>query len=119
MKTVSYELASELLEALKRTEDFLCGPTAWTQEQEDSLVEKVSCAIAKAEAEMVDGKPDANKSLEWIEWSGGECPVSGETLVEVVLRNGEDEKEQAGECFWRHGLGDGDIIAYRVVGEPK
>ena len=54
------ELTKELLEALKLSEEFLCGPTAWTQEQENNLVEKVSCAIAKAEAALDEPQADAD-----------------------------------------------------------
>lgn len=74
---------------------------------------------------------------QWIEWSGGECPVDPTTIVEVAYRDAETEVMRAGsaifgnENWWRH---DGeaaydtsadlqfrdhgcDIIAYRVVKE--
>ena len=54
------EITKELLEALKLSDEFLCGLTAWTQEQENNLVEKVSCAIAKAEAILVATQPSAD-----------------------------------------------------------
>lgn len=40
--------APELLEACKSFSDHLTGPTAWTQDQEDALIERVHAAIAKA-----------------------------------------------------------------------
>lgn len=58
----------------------------------------------------------------WIEWNGGECPVSGENLVEVLLRfdrnNGKEssgEPESAKNFRWTHTGSLGDIVAYKVV----
>jgi len=50
----------------------------------------------------------------WIEWTGGENPVPGET-VEVHWSDGEIELPRASENFpwqWRYA---GRIIAYRIV----
>jgi hypothetical protein len=57
---------------------------------------------------------------EFIDWTGGECPVSDYTLVEVRLRNDVVEKLPANEFDWTHfgeevEDGDSDIIAYRVL----
>lgn len=58
----------------------------------------------------------------WIEWAGGECPVSPDALIQVQFRI--DTREQAarsefedGDCalVWEHSGSLGDIIAYRVV----
>ncbi|RYG88628.1 MAG: hypothetical protein EON59_03775 [Alphaproteobacteria bacterium] len=58
---------------------------------------------------------------DWIEWKGGECPVSADTLVDTKLRSGgktfgfQADRWIVGK--WQHG-GDRsrlDIIAYRVV----
>lgn len=46
---------ARLLEALKAAEDYLCGITAWTKEQEDALSDSMSSAIAAAEAQQ--GEP--------------------------------------------------------------
>lgn len=58
----------------------------------------------------------------WIEWSGGENPVPGQS-VEVRLRNAEEVELDVFEAFaipirsdgqaWAHGGGPFDIIAYR------
>ena len=118
MKTVSYELASELLEVLKITEEFLCGPTAWTQEQEDDLVEKVSCTIAKAEAAMAEPQPDADG---WIKWEGGECPIDTPAHdLFIRFRNGKEESDyvsRAQSYYWQRErkAHPADIIAYRIV----
>jgi len=56
---------------------------------------------------------------DWIKWEGGECPVDGETIVEIQFRQGTKTIEitcKAADCEWQsdpewyH-----DIIAYRVV----
>lgn len=50
---------------------------------------------------------------DWIEWPGGDCPVGGDVMVEVRLRDGRIVRRLG----WP-GLLSGylnDIIAYRVV----
>ena len=113
------EITKELLEALKLSEEFLCGPTAWTQEQENNLVEKVSCAIAKAEAALAEPQADEDG---WIPWSGGECPLDLLTQVDVRYRNGGELMGIGSTCLagaydWSHDERDYDIIAYRIVKE--
>lgn len=55
----------------------------------------------------------------WIPWTGGECPVPGDTVVDVELRNGERFFDrESGYWDWRHSDLALDIIAYRVVKEP-
>lgn len=55
---------------------------------------------------------------EFIDWSGGECPVDKDTIVNVRLWAGDViVNRKAGEFDWQHnsfGMG-GDIIAYRLV----
>lgn len=53
------DVTKDLLEALKAAQAYVCGPTAWTQEQEDTLVEAMSKAIARAEAALAEPQPDA------------------------------------------------------------
>ena len=60
----------------------------------------------------------------FIDWSGGECPVDKDTIVNVRLWSGDViVNRKAGEFDWQHNSfgGDigGDIIAYRVVEEEK
>lgn len=59
----------------------------------------------------------------WIEWGGGECPVGPETEVEIQLR-WDDVREstnviQAGRFPWIWSNDSYDIIAYRIVKEPR
>lgn len=56
----------------------------------------------------------------WIDWPGGECPVDGDSLVQVKYRNGfVNHAEPAKFYIWTNGYGscsttDADIIAYRL-----
>lgn len=59
---------------------------------------------------------------DWIEWSGGPCPVEGGVRVSIRLRCGGLAVDgDAGIFNWRHGGGafayenDDDIIAYRIA----
>ncbi len=52
---------------------------------------------------------------EWIEWSGGECPVNMNQYVEVKFSGASCALGRAGSMFWMHDDGNSDIIAYRVI----
>ena len=54
---------------------------------------------------------------EWIEWNGGECPVPGDTRVDIMTRNGDVSSGglTAKSWFWNHDGDSSDIIAYRIV----
>ena len=64
--------------------------------------------------------------MEWINWSGGECPVPKGTIVDVRHRSGDEffgeEAELVGSAAqeWHYSRDPdaGDIIAYRVVEQP-
>lgn len=63
--------------------------------------------------------PDADG---WIEWSGGECPVAGEVVVDIrfaVSRHGKQYDDKIGvdplNWEWQHGKAPLDIVAYRVL----
>ncbi len=55
--------------------------------------------------------PDADG---WIEWHGGECPVPGDTVVEVRGDRPGASKAQAGHFNWTTNIAT-PIRAYRVV----
>lgn len=56
---------------------------------------------------------------DWIEWSGGECPVAAGVMHERRYRNGDTgiyrQKTGIMPRTWAHFDDDDDIIAYRVV----
>lgn len=71
-------------------------------------------ASAKSIREIGSG---AGAAADWIEWSGGERPVSPETLVLVKFRTSASMRTPCrADCvLWGHRAGASDIIAYRVV----
>lgn len=62
----------------------------------------------------------AAKNDGWIDWGGGECPVSDSAIVEVRYRNGEVKAAAPADFYeWGHGrphfvTTGRDIIAYRL-----
>jgi hypothetical protein len=77
--------------------------------------------------------PISQEPGDWIEWSGGECPLEDSVLVQVQFRDGTFSVEQPGSTAaywdgrgsdgdtltwvsqWAHIDHDSDIIAYRIV----
>jgi len=60
-------------------------------------------------------------SGDWIDWNGGECPVDGDLLVEIVFRydNSIDQFSNASNFYWLHSGYPGDIIAYKIIEEKQ
>lgn len=54
---------------------------------------------------------------EWIEWHGGECPVEGDTLVNVRLRDGSriGGATRADRLSWGHEGIWSDIVVWRLA----
>jgi len=52
---------------------------------------------------------------DWIKWNGGECPVAPETMVEVVYRDGTQDRDMANVYPWENHGKIAAIIKYRVV----
>jgi hypothetical protein len=61
----------------------------------------------------------------WIEWHGGECPVSPDTVVDWRLRSGyvagAERACRAIYLHWDHHKTrlESDILAYRIVSQPE
>ena len=54
----------------------------------------------------------------WIDWDGGECPVTPGTVVAVKFRSGKVlEPRLAFNCEWDHDDNAGDIVKYCTVTE--
>lgn len=57
----------------------------------------------------------------WIEWTGGECPVDGATVVDVLFGAIEpvEDRGEADIWLWHHEAqavaGDYQIVAYRIA----
>ena len=61
---------------------------------------------------------DLKAQYNWITWSGGDCPVDGDEIVDVELLSGDKhEGHLARMCCWQWTDPESDqhIIAYRVV----
>lgn len=53
----------------------------------------------------------------WVQWSGGDCPVDSDAIVEVKYRSPNPyqyNNDRAGDFDWAHTGTDADIIAYRL-----
>lgn len=77
-------------------------------------IERLHGRISELEARVaaLEGVTDDG----WITWTGGECPVEGNVVVQVRYRSGaECTYYAANSCKWDHAGTSGDIIAYRVV----
>ena len=55
----------------------------------------------------------ATDSDGWIEWNGGECPVDGDSVIDVKLSDGDEFFGVDADWDWHQGSGC-DIIAYRL-----
>ena len=56
----------------------------------------------------------------WIEWKGGMPPVKPNVRVEYKLRGWSEALQSTAKYLsWKHYKDQDDIIAYRVVEEPK
>lgn len=58
----------------------------------------------------------------WIQWTGGDCPVDSDAIVEVKYRipkpyQYNNYNDRAGDFDWEHIGSNADIIAYRLLGQ--
>lgn len=51
-------------------------------------------------------------------WNGGDCPVHHKSVVQVWLRCGERDTDEARSYNWTHGDVE-DIVAFKVLKEYK
>lgn len=57
----------------------------------------------------------AAKNDGWIEWGGGDCPVDGREMVDVIFGHGGIMSTNIADCWcWSHDGTNSDIIAYRL-----
>lgn len=55
------------------------------------------------------------KKSKWIKWDGGDCPVPGNTIVDVKFKSGYKFRGYRA-CSWKWpGSGSGQIVAYKVI----
>ena len=64
-------------------------------------------------------KEESLTSEVWIDWKGGDCPVSANTLVDVKFENGSFNTNTSAGCYdWEHSDYCYQITAYRIVNTP-
>ena len=73
---------------------------------------------------LVNDILDAREGLptippEFTRWRGGDRPVSEDTQVEVILRDGARFSKKAGALNWNDDANPRDIIAYRVLTDAR
>ncbi len=63
-----------------------------------------------------------DEAMPWIEWAGGERPVTPDTRVQIRFRSGGTRTRRAGDSLsWDHGgehPSKYDVVAYRIK-EPR
>lgn len=65
-------------------------------------------------------KPQVKIPEGFTPWAGGsECPVTADTEIDVVVRDGSKGSCAAGDLKWTHTGHGNDIVAYRVIDAPK
>ena len=62
------------------------------------------------------GEPHYAEAEGWIEWADGQCPVAPDTVVDFIMRNGDECLEgcRAFDLAWENSGISYDIIAYRI-----
>ncbi|MAK54694.1 MAG: hypothetical protein CML17_02390 [Pusillimonas sp.] len=87
-----------------------------TSECIDDMIEALK--LVRDDMSGVKGCPE-NGSHEsgWIEWSGGDCPVGSDEVIEYVMRSGMESgrERNATVLDWGHHGENWDIVKYRVV----
>jgi len=72
----------------------------------------------EAELEQLRQQVEVPTDDGWIEWKGGECPLSGETKFTIKFRSGQVYIDSSGSpewWDWSHTDSYGDIVAYRIL----
>jgi len=65
-------------------------------------------------------KPEVQIPEGFTPWAGGsECPVTADTEIDVVVRDGSKGSCAAGDLKWTHTGHGNDIVAYRVIEAQK
>jgi hypothetical protein len=89
------------------------GETEWMMPVDDlrTLHRLITEALA-----AYDGQGQQAEGDGWIEWAGGECPISKDCNVYIRFRDMDEPRETgiAGSLRWYHIGSSGDIVAYRL-----
>ncbi|MDA8500706.1 hypothetical protein [Citrobacter sp. Igbk 17] len=89
-----------------------------TYEELEQQVLELSVQLANAESKCRElaVEPREDKSGDWVQWSGGDQPVSSDAVVSVIFADKSTDTDEASAFGgWLH-LGDcADIISYRQL----
>jgi hypothetical protein len=103
----------DINEEIREGDELQSAPGIWIASEawREGQLRNLRCLYRRrveSTAEPADG---------WIDWPGGECPVSKDAFVEVRYRNGQTEKRQSTKHFWMWSTfpDRSDIVAYREV----
>lgn len=84
--------------------------------------DSVKVAIdAPREVRVLRSELESHEEPEWIEWSGGESPVSPDTSVQIWVRAIGEKKPISNRTlpakffYWKHTGEGSDITKYRVL----
>lgn len=67
---------------------------------------------------ILEDEPSPPDTDGWIEWHGGDCPVSSGTLVDVKHRCGDIHYSDAGDTSLEHVENDAENVRVDMVNEP-
>lgn len=76
-------------------------------------------AVSKFRIPAIQGAVETKDKDGWVEWKGGEQPVSDNVEVEIRQRDGQEHAGCAGVFYWSDDGGSCDIIAYRILGAKR
>ena len=82
---------------------------------EDNALSNLRATLSRA---PVAAWPEPKPEPEWIDWSGGECPVPAGLRTELSFRCGDTSIVNSPEhgC-WQHLSQAYDVVRYRILGE--
>ncbi|WP_182056533.1 hypothetical protein [Pantoea sp. ME81] len=115
------EIALPVLEAQEDAEKYGVGFVVCQSGQQPKRADptKVTISFTDAGLGYAQPQPSTNPQIDndgWLDWGGGERPVSDSTLVEVRLqRDGYQGEDNAMTWDWTWRDGVDPIIAYRVI----
>lgn len=87
----------------------------------DSVEDLIAYSALYGEARLNNIKPveDINSAVKniWITWTGGECPVDDNQMVEIKCKDLSTGIHKASYYIWTNDDDDdsGDIVAYRII----
>ena len=97
-----------------------CGSGVWHRGKGSSDPEYGRIELADDYETCIILKEEYQEAGGWIEWSGGDCPVEKDQMIEYRMRSAGQDTTISGNLRWNHnlhGTGEetlGDIIAYRL-----